>query len=233
MSEIVLSAETTRETGTRSSRRLRREARVPAVVYGLSQDPVSIDVDWPDLRRALTTDAGVNAVIHLEFGGDKQMSIVKDIQRHPVRRDVIHVDFLRIDPKQDVTVDVPIVMVGEAKEVSDADGMVDQNLFSLTVNSAPDSIPNELEIDISDLVIGDSKRVGDIALPAGVTTDVDVEETVAVGMITRSTLEAMAADEAAEAAEEEAELEEGAEGAEASDGEGGEGGDADEAADSE
>ena len=233
MSEIVLSAETTRETGTRSSRRLRREARVPAVVYGLSQDPVSIDVDWPDLRRALTTDAGVNAVIHLEFGGAKQMSIVKDIQRHPVRRDVIHVDFLRIDPKQDVTVDVPIVMVGEAKEVSDADGMVDQNLFSLTVNSAPDSIPNELEIDISDLVIGDSKRVGDIALPAGVTTDVDVEETVAVGMITRSTLEAMAADEAAEAAEEEAELEEGAEGAEASDGEGGEGGDADEAADSE
>jgi len=228
MSEIVLSAETTRETGTRSSRRLRREARVPAVVYGLSQDPVSIDVDWPDLRRALTTDAGVNAVIHLEFGGAKQMSIVKDIQRHPVRRDVIHVDFLRIDPKQDVTVDVPIVMVGEAKEVFDADGMVDQNLFSLTVNSAPDSIPNELEIDISDLVIGDSKRVGDIALPAGVTTDVDVEETVAVGMITRSTLEAMAADEAAE--EEAAELEEGAE---ASDGEGGEGGDADEAADSE
>ena len=231
MSEIVLSAETTRETGTRSSRRLRREARVPAVVYGLSQDPVSIDVDWPDLRRVLTTDAGVNAVIHLEFGGDKQMSIVKDIQRHPVRRDVIHVDFLRIDPKQDVTVDVPIVMVGEAKEVFDADGMVDQNLFSLTVNSAPDSIPNELEIDISDLVIGDSKRVGDIALPAGVTTDVDVEETVAVGMITRSTLEAMAADEAAE--EEAAELEEGAEASDGEDGEGGEGGDADEAADSE
>ncbi len=234
MSEIVLSAETTRETGTRSSRRLRRAGRIPAAVYGLSQDPVSIDVDWPDLRRVLTTDAGVNAVIHLEFDGAKQMSIVKDIQRHPVRRDVIHVDFLRIDPKQDVTVDVPIVMVGEAKEVSDADGMVDQNLFSLTVNAAPDSIPNELEIDISDLVIGDSKRVGDIALPAGVTTDVDVEETVAVGMITRSTLEAMAADEAAE--EEAAALAEGAEGAEASDGEdgeGGEGGDADEAADSE
>ncbi len=237
MSEIVLSAETTRETGTRSSRRLRRAGRIPAAVYGLSQDPVSIDVDWPDLRRVLTTDAGVNAVIHLEFDGAKQMSIVKDIQRHPVRRDVIHVDFLRIDPKQDVTVDVPIVMVGEAKEVSDADGMVDQNLFSLTVNAAPESIPNELEIDISDLVIGDSKRVGDIALPAGVTTDVDVEETVAVGMITRSTLEAMAADEAAE--EEAAALAEGAEGAEASDGEdgedgeGGEGGDADEAADSE
>jgi len=232
MSEIVLSAETTRTTGTRSSRRLRREGRVPAVVYGLSRDPVSIDVDWPDLRRALTTDAGVNAVIHLEFGGEKQMSIVKVIQRHPVRRDVTHVDFLRIDPKKDVTVDVPVVMVGEAKEVTDADGMVDQNVFSLTVNAAPDSIPNELEIDISDLAIGDSKRVADITLPAGVTTDVDPEETVAVGMITRSTLEAMAADEAAEA-EAEAEAEAGVEGVEGADEDGDEGGDADEAADSE
>ena len=71
-----------------------------------------------------------------------------------MRRDVTHVDFLRIDPKQDVTVDVPIVMIGEAKEVTDADGMVDQNLFSLTVNAAPDSIPNEFEVDISGLTIG-------------------------------------------------------------------------------
>ena len=199
MSEIVLSADTDRVTGTRSSRRLRRASRVPGVVYGLSQDPVSIDVAWADLREALTTDAGVNAVIHLEIGGEKQISIVKEIQRHPVGRDVTHVDFLRIDPDQDVTVDVPLVMVGDAKAVTDADGMVDQNLFSLTVNAAPDSIPNELEVDISDLTVGDSLRVADIALPAGVTTDVDPEETVAVGMITRSTLEAMAADEAAEA----------------------------------
>ena len=199
MSEIVLSADTDRVTGTRSSRRLRRASRIPGVVYGLSQDPVSIDVAWADLREALTTDAGVNAVIHLKIGGKKQMSIVKEIQRHPVGRDVTHVDFLRIDPDQDVTVDVPLVMVGDAKAVTDADGMVDQNLFSLTVNAAPDRIPNELEVDISDLTVGDSLRVADIALPAGVTTDVDPEETVAVGMITRSTLEAMAADEAAEA----------------------------------
>lgn len=207
MSEIVLPADTTRKTGTRPSRRLRREQRVPAVVYGLSQDAVSIDVAWVDLREALTTDAGVNAVIHLEIGGEKQMSIVKDIQRHPVRRDVTHVDFLRIDPDQEVTVDVPLVMIGEAKAVTDADGMVDQNLFSLTVNAAPDSIPNELEVDISALTIGDSLRVADIVLPVGVTTEVDPDETVAIGMITRSTLEAIAAEEAAEAEAEAIELE--------------------------
>ena len=207
MSEIVLTADTTRQTGTRPSKRLRREQRIPAVVYGLSQDPVSIDVAWADLRVALTTDAGVNAVIHLEIAGEKQMSIVKDIQRHPVRRDVIHVDFLRIDPDQDVTVDVPLVMIGEAKAVTDADGMVDQNLFSLTVNASPENIPNELEMDISALGIGDSLRVADIVLPAGVTTDMDPEETVAIGMITRSTLEAMAAEEAAELEAEAVELE--------------------------
>jgi large subunit ribosomal protein L25 len=207
MSEIVLTADTTRQTGTRPSKRLRREQRIPAVVYGLSQDPVSIDVAWADLRVALTTDAGVNAVIHLEIAGEKQMSIVKDIQRHPVRRDVIHVDFLRIDPDQDVTVDVPLVMIGEAKAVTDADGMVDQNLFSLTVNASPENIPNELEMDISALGIGDSLRVSDIVLPAGVTTDMDPEETVAIGMITRSTLEAMAAEEAAELEAEAVELE--------------------------
>ena len=212
MSEIVLTADTTRQTGTRPSKRLRREQRVPAVVYGLSQDPVSIDVAWADLRGALTTDAGVNAVIHLEIAGEKQMSIVKEIQRHPVRRDVIHVDFLRIDPDEDVTVDVPLVMIGEAKAVTDADGMVDQNLFSLTVNASPENIPNELEMDISALGIGDSLRVSDIVLPTGVTTDVDPDETVAIGMITRSTLEAMAAEEAAELEAEAIELEGAGEG---------------------
>ncbi len=197
----MLTAATGRTTGSRSTRRLRGEGLVPAVLYGLDQDPVSVSVIWPELRQALTTEAGVNVVLQLEVEGERHMSIIKDIQRHPVRRDVVHVDFLRIDPNKKVTVDVTIVMMGEALEVTQGNGMVDQNLFSLTVDASPTAIPNELEVDISALTIGDSIRVADIALPAGVTTDVDPEETVAVGMITRSTLEAMAAEEAAEAAE--------------------------------
>ena len=137
------------------------------------------------------------------------MSIVKDIQRHPVKRNVMHVDFLRIDPNQKVTVDVPVIMIGDALEVTQANGMVDQNLFLLTVDAPPMSIPNELEVDISNLTVGDAIRVADIGLPEGVTTEADPEETVAVGMITRSTLEAMAAEEAAAA-----EGEEGGEGQE-------------------
>lgn len=205
----MLTAATGRTTGSRSTRRLRGEGLVPAVLYGLDQDPVSVSVIWPELRQALTTEAGVNVVLQLEVDGERHMSILKDIQRHPVRRDVVHVDFLRIDPNKKVTVDVSIVMTGEALEVTQGNGMVDQNLFSLTVDASPTSIPNELEVDISALTIGDSIRVADIALPDGVTTDVDPEETVASGMITRSTMESMAAEEAAAAADA-AEGEEGA-----------------------
>jgi large subunit ribosomal protein L25 len=203
MEEIVLAADTGRNSGTRTSKRLRTTGSIPGVLYGLSDDSIPLSVKWPELRLALTTDAGVNAVIQLEVDGKRHMSIVKDIQRHPVRRDVIHVDFLRIDPNQKVTVDVPVIMIGDALEVTQANGMVDQNLFSLTVDAPPMSIPNEFEVDISSLTVGDAIRVSDIGLPEGVTTEADPEETVAVGMITRSTLEAMAAEEAAAAADEE------------------------------
>lgn len=209
MEEIVLAADTGRNSGTRSSKRLRTTGSIPGVLYGLSDDSIPLSVKWPELRLALTTDAGVNAVIQLEVDGKRHMSIVKDIQRHPVKRNVMHVDFLRIDPNQKVTVDVPVIMIGDALEVTQANGMVDQNLFLLTVDAPPMSIPNELEVDISNLTVGDAIRVADIGLPEGVTTEADPEETVAVGMITRSTLEAMAAEEAAAA-----EGEEGGEGQE-------------------
>jgi len=208
MEEILLTANTTREIGSSSSRRVRKDGVVPGVLYGLNEESISLSVAWPDLRRALTTDSGVNAIIQLEIDGKKQMTIVKDIQRHPVKRDVLHVDFLRIDPDKNVTVDIPLVMIGEAREVSAADGMVDQNMFSLTVSAPPDRIPTEIEVDISALTVGDAVRVGDLNLPEGVTSENDPEDPIAAGMITRSTLESIAADEAAELAS----LEEGEEG---------------------
>jgi len=229
MEEILLNANTTREIGSSSSRRARKDGVVPGVLYGLNEESVSLSVAWPDLRRALTTDSGINAIIQLEVDGKKQMTIVKDIQRHPVKRDVLHVDFLRIDPNKNVTVDVPLVMIGEAREVSAADGMVDQNMFSLTVSAPPDRIPTEIEVDISALTVGDAVRVGDLNLPEGVTSEGDLEDPIAVGMITRSTLESIAADEAALAS-----LEDGEEGvgeAESGDSDGQEGGASDESGD--
>ena len=229
MEEILLNANTTREIGSSSSRRVRKDGVIPGVLYGLNEESVSLSVAWPDLRHALTTDSGINAIIQLEIDGKKQMTIVKDIQRHPVRRDVLHVDFLRIDPNKNVTVDIPLVMIGEAREVSAADGMVDQNMFSLTVSAPPDRIPTEIEVDISALTVGEAVRVGDLNLPEGVTSEGDPEDPIAVGMITRSTLESIAADEAALAALED--TEEGVGDAESEESDGQEGGASDESGD--
>jgi large subunit ribosomal protein L25 len=207
MSELLLTAHTGRLTGTRSSRRLRAEGMVPGVVYGLGADPISVAVEWPALRKALTTDAGVNALLTLDIEGEQQLSIVKEIQRHPARRNVTHVDFIRLDANAELSVEVPILLEGEAKNVTQVDGMVDQNLFSLAIFSKPDAIPTELTIDISELEVGEAIHVSDIVLPSGVRTEVDPEESIATAVVTRSTLEAMREEDAAEAAADAAEAE--------------------------
>ncbi|MYJ42133.1 MAG: 50S ribosomal protein L25, partial [Acidimicrobiaceae bacterium] len=185
------------------SRRLRRSGRVPAVVYGMGSAPLTVSVDKTALRVALNTEAGLNALITLDVEGGRQLSIVKDLQRHPVRRDVLHVDFLRIDPDQEVEVDVPLTLTGEAKKVTQASGMVDQVMHHLPVLAKPADIPVEVTADVSDLEVGSSLRVSDIDLPAGVTPAGDADATFAVGLITRSTKEYLrqlkAEEEAAEA----------------------------------
>jgi len=189
MATNLLTAETGRPRGTRPSRRLRRTGRVPAVVYGLGENPLAVSVDRADLRSALSTEAGLNALITIDVDGDRQLSIVKDLQRHPVRRDVLHVDFLRIDPDEEVEVDVPLVLVGEAKKVTQASGMVDQVMHQVPLRAKPSEIPTEVTADVSDLEVGSSLRVSDIALPDGVTPAGDPDATFAVGLITRSTKE--------------------------------------------
>jgi large subunit ribosomal protein L25 len=182
--DLVLVAETGRETGTRPSRRMRREGNVPATLYGLGKDAETIAVAWRELRRVLTTEAGVNAFIHLEVDGRRQATLVKEIQRHPVRRDVIHVDFLRVDPKKTLDVEVSIELTGEAEAVIRAGGIVQQLLHSLVVSTRPDNIPNSLELDISEMTIDGDLRVRDLVLPAGVTTDADPDDVVAQGLVT-------------------------------------------------
>lgn len=201
MAELVLNAEVGRELGSSSTRRLRLEEKIPGILYGLGGDSVSLAVGYGELRAALSTDAGLNQLINLDLDGEKHLSIVKELQRHPYRDEVIHVDFLRIDPNEELSVDVPIILHGDAKKVTDENGMVDQTLFSLTVLASPTTIPNEVTVDVSELEINDSVRVADIVLPDGVRTEVDPEEAVAVGTVTRSTMEAIAEEEAAEAAE--------------------------------
>jgi large subunit ribosomal protein L25 len=187
-SKILLHAETGRPSGTGPSRRLRETGQVPGTVYGMGSEPVSVAVVWSDLRKALTTDQGVNALITLEVDGAEQASLVKHIQRHPVRRNVIHVDFLRIDPTKPVTVNVPIVLTGESKAVNAMQGRVEQLVFNLTVKARPDRIPTEVRVDISGLEIGTFVTVSDIPLGDGVVADVDADISIAQGSATRQSI---------------------------------------------
>jgi large subunit ribosomal protein L25 len=219
MAEITLNVETGRPVGSRPSKRLRAAGKVPGVVYGHSTEPMPVSVEWKPLRQALTTDAGLNALINLVIDGKRQLSIVKELQRHPMHQSVDHVDFLLISRDEAITVDVPVLLTGEAEAVTREDGMVDHVLFDLAITAKPADIPNELTVDISAMTLGDTLRVGDLQLPAGVTTDVDPEEAIAIAQITRATIEA---DEIAEAdAELAAEQSEEAEESAAVDGEGG------------
>ena len=187
--ELTLTAETGRTPGSRPSSRLRADGRVPAGVYGLGRDAVAVSVPWTDLRRALVTEAGMNALITIDVDGQKDLAIVKDLQRHPVRRNVLHVDFLRVDPDALVAVDVTVHLVGEAKKVEGRRGILDQPTKSLTVKAKPADIPDRIEVDVTELELGQSINVADLVLPSGVTTDVDPTTTVVAGMATRFSVE--------------------------------------------
>ncbi len=198
MAELILKTETQRELGTRPSRRLRRTGQVPGVVYGLGGKSVSVAVDARDLRSALNTDAGLNALLTLEVDGDRQLSLVKDLQHHPVRNEVIHVDFIRVDADVAVEVEVRVVLEGEATAVANEDGVVDQAAFTVAVLAKPESIPNELTIDISEMVMGDTVRAGDLELPEGVDLAGDPDELVASTSIRVIEIEEPEVDEEAE-----------------------------------
>ncbi|HVC69400.1 MAG TPA: 50S ribosomal protein L25 [Acidimicrobiales bacterium] len=185
MAEFTLVAEAGRSIGSRPARRLRQEGRIPAVVYGEGVEAISVTVAARDLRAALNTDAGVNAVLSLQVGGTKLMTMARELQRHPVKNTVIHVDFQVVDPDREISSEVPITLVGEAIELHRADGILDQQLFALPIRSRPSDIPPHLEADISELIIGSAVRVADIVLPPGVTTELDPEAVVAAGQAPR------------------------------------------------
>lgn len=190
MAEVTLPVETGRPTGSRPANRLRAQGKIPGVVYGLGSEPVPVAVAWTDLRAALTTEAGLNALLDLQMDGETRLAIVKELQRHPVRHTVHHVDFSLIDRETALNVEVPIIASGEALEVTREGGIVDQTLFSLLIWAKPEHIPNDLTVDLSTLELGGAIRVGDIALPDGVTTDVDPEEPVVVTAIPAATVSA-------------------------------------------
>jgi large subunit ribosomal protein L25 len=166
--QVTLTAEPRATRGKGEARRLRRMGRVPAVAYGSGLDATAVSVDGLELYHALRTDAGMNALIRLHIGGDVHLTLARELQRHPVRRDILHVDFVAVDRSRKVTVDVPIHLRGHAAG-ADEGGVVDQALFAASLEVLPLEVPDELTLDVSDMQIGDVKRLADLPVPEGVT----------------------------------------------------------------
>lgn len=205
MPEIALAAEAGRPAGSRAAKRLRRSGKIPGVVYGHGAEPVPVAVDARSLRAALTTEAGLNAMLDLQVDGTSHLTMAREVQRDPVRGTVLHVDFLIVRRDEVISADIPINLVGEAEELHRNDGVVDQQLFTLSVESTPDRIPPSVEVDISGLAIGDTVRVGDLRLPEGVTAVADPEAAVVIGQPPQVTEEDLVTEAEAAAAEAEAE----------------------------
>jgi large subunit ribosomal protein L25 len=210
MSETVLHAETGRSTGSPAARRLRNQDKIPAVVYGLGMEPLSISVTRSDLRQAVSGPAGLNTVLDLTVDGKVFPSIIKDLQRHPVRRTVQHVDFIQIDLDRDILVNVPVRITGEAKEVVQNNAMVDIATSELEVWTTPRAIPDEFLVDVSEMTMDSVIRVEDIDMPTGVSPTADPDSPVVTVLTMRTPV--LDAEEAEREAEEAELLGEGLEG---------------------
>ena len=202
--QVALATSPRAGSGKGEARALRRQGRVPAIAYGIGLDATPISVDGLELYHALHTDAGENAILRLQFDGDDHLALARELQRHPVRGEVLHVDFVTVSRTQTVQVDVPIVLEGDAPGASEG-GVVEQALYALAIEVLPLEVPDQIVLDISDLQVGDVKRVEDLALPSGVTALVEGEEPVVTVVVPQ--LEVPETEEAvdAEVAEEEAE----------------------------
>lgn len=154
MDQITLRAEAGRETGTRSSRRLRREGNVPATLYGLGFDAMAVAVDRRELHAALHTEAGLNALLNIDVGKSSHLAVVREIQRHPVRGEITHVDLIKISLDVAIEAEVGIEFIGTPVGVTEG-GIVDTQHNSVMVRCLPTSIPSHIPADIEGLNIGD------------------------------------------------------------------------------
>jgi large subunit ribosomal protein L25 len=200
MTETILNATSGRETGSPATRRLRAEGRVPAVVYGMGMEPLSISVDRRELRGAVSGSAGLNTILDLTIDGTMYPSIIKDVQRHPVRRNIAHLDFIQVNLTEAIIVRIPVRLEGEAKEVEANGGLVDQIITAINVSTTPRNIPDVIVFDISEMDMDSTITVGDLAMPDGVTATTDPTSAVATVSVMRTPVLDAEADAAAAAA---------------------------------
>jgi len=166
--QVKLQALPRAAAGKGETNRLRREGRVPAIVYGHGVEPTAVSVNERELFRALNGPAGRNALIALDIAGTATLTVVRDLQRHAVRRDVLHLDFVAVDRDVRIDVDVPVRLVDIGDVLPDG-GFLNHVRHSVPISVRPLDTPDFFEVSVAGMGIGDLKRLGDLAalLPAG------------------------------------------------------------------
>jgi large subunit ribosomal protein L25 len=211
VAEVKLKAHLRESTGKGSARQSRISGKVPAVVYGLGMEPTAIEVDRREFVTALLVEAGMNVLIDLEINGSTTLALTRELQRDPVKGTLLHADFVKIDRKQEVEVEVPVHLVGTPAGVAEG-GVLEHTANSLHVRSLATKVPQGIDADVSALAIGDSLRVSDLTV-ADDFTILDDPDTVVASVsapVSEAELEAMEAEAGVVQEETDAEAEEGA-----------------------
>ncbi len=179
MEEIIFEANR-REVIGKGVKKLRRDGMLPAVVYGHNIDPISISLDYREASKTLDA-ISPSALVVVDIEGEKHYTLVRDKQRNPVMRTIIHVDFQAVSLTETVRADVTVNLVGEAPAVETYMGVLVPSLEQLSIECLPTNLPESIEVDISGLAeIGDNLLVGDISAPEGVEILNDPEDVVVV-----------------------------------------------------
>jgi large subunit ribosomal protein L25 len=177
MATTTLSAELRSETGKGAARKLRAAGRVPAVIYGHNREAQSLTLDARTLGLTLER-VSASSVFELSLGGAPVRALIREIQRHPVKRTLVHVDFQELVAGESVTVRVPLVFVGIAEGVRNQGGLLEEVTREIEISADASNIPDHIDVDVSALTIGHPLHVRDLVLPAGATTLTDGALTV-------------------------------------------------------
>jgi len=201
MATASLSAMARSTKGKGAARSLRRDGRLPAIIYGHAREPLSLSVPAREFERLLEKFAAENTVIELSIDGSMSRTLIREIQRHPVKRNVLHVDFQELVAGERMVVRIPIVLTGTAEGVRNSGGILSQIMQELECRVDPLNMPGKIEVDVTDVSIGHSIHVSEITIPEGVEVMDDPESTICIVAAPKVEEEAPAAETPEAAAE--------------------------------
>ena len=166
MAQTVQLTATARTPGRKKgAKALRNQGQVPAVIYGHGRDPQPLSIGFLDLSKLLDKISPESTIVEVAIDGSKTKTLIREIQRHPIKQGILHVDFLEIHAGEKLRLEIPVHLVGTAEGVRNQGGVLDQVLRTIEIEVLPEHIPEHVELDVSALLVGGSLHVSDLKIP--------------------------------------------------------------------